>query len=82
MVKTDGVSITQQPNSEPLPLMETVMIEVDSPRNEVRAIRVKNWRLHIELGNFASEKELLKQELAEVWSQLEIERADHKQIEA
>jgi len=42
------------------------MIEVDSPRNEVRAVRVKNWRLRIELGNFASEKELLKQELAEV----------------
>ena len=67
MVKTDAMSITQQPNSEPLPFMEMVMIEVDSPRNEVRAVRVKNWRLHIELGNFASEKELLKQELAEVW---------------
>jgi hypothetical protein len=34
------------------------------------------------LGNSASEKELLKQELVELRSQLETERADREEIEA
>jgi predicted nucleic acid-binding Zn-ribbon protein len=39
-------------------------------------------RLHIELGNSASEKELLKQELVELRSQLETERASQEKTEA
>ncbi len=45
-------------------------------------MRVENQRLHIELGNSESEKELLRQELVEVRSQLEVERADREEIEA
>jgi DNA repair exonuclease SbcCD ATPase subunit len=80
--KTDAANITQQPDIELSPLMETVQIEVKSPSDEVEAVRLENQRLHIELGNFASEKESLKQELAEARSQLETERASRKQIEA
>jgi hypothetical protein len=39
-------------------------------------------RLHIELGNSASEKELLKQELVELRSQLKTERASQEKTEA
>ena len=42
----------------------------------------KNQRLHIELGNSASEKELLKQQLVELRSQLETKRADREETEA
>jgi uncharacterized protein (DUF3084 family) len=45
-------------------------------------VRAENQRLHTELGNSESEKELLKQELVELRSQLETERADREEIEA
>jgi len=45
-------------------------------------VRAENQRLHTELGNSESEKELLKQELVELRSQLETERADQEEIEA
>jgi uncharacterized protein (DUF3084 family) len=45
-------------------------------------VRAKNQRLHIDLSNFASEKEFLKENLVEVRSQLKTERADRKEIEA
>jgi hypothetical protein len=77
--KTDAANMTQQPDSELSPLMETVGTEVDSPRDEVEAVRVENRRLHIELGNSASEKELLKQELVEVREQLAAERAEREE---
>ena len=77
--KTDAANMTQQPDSELSPLMETVGTEVDSPRDEVEAVRVENRRLHIELGNSASEKELLKQELVEVREQLAVERAEREE---
>jgi uncharacterized protein (DUF3084 family) len=38
--------------------------------------------LHTELGNSESEKESLKQEVQELRSQLETERADREEIEA
>ena len=44
-------------------------------------VRAENQRLHTELGNSESEKELLKQELVELRSQLKTERADRKEIE-
>ena len=44
-------------------------------------VRAENQRLHTELGNSESEKELLKQELVELRSQLETERADREEIE-
>jgi DNA repair exonuclease SbcCD ATPase subunit len=81
-VEVDGVNIMQQPDSELLPFIETVGTEVDSPRDEVEAVRAENQRLHIELGNSASEKELLKQELVELRAQLQTERADREEIEA
>ena len=77
--KTDAANMTQQPDSELSPLMETVGTEVDSPRDEVEAVRVENRWLHIELGNSASEKELLKQELVEVREQLAVERAEREE---
>ena len=77
--KTDAANMAQQPDSELSPLMETVGTEVDSPRDEVEAVRVENRRLHIELGNSASEKELLKQELVEVREQLAAERAEREE---
>jgi len=45
-------------------------------------VRAENQRLHTELGNSESEKELLKQELVELRSQLETERASREEIEA
>ena len=45
-LETDVAKMVHQLNSKVLPLIETVLSE--------------NQRLHIELGNYASEKELLK----------------------
>jgi chromosome segregation ATPase len=45
-------------------------------------IRTKNQRLPIELGNSESEKESLKQQVQELRSQFETERADREEIEA
>lgn len=81
-IEADGANIAQQPDSELLPFIETVRTEVDSPRDEVEGVRPENLRLHIELGNSASEKELLKQELVELRSQLKTERASREEIEA
>ncbi len=44
-------------------------------------VRAENQRLHTELGNSESEKESLKQEVQELRSQLETERADRSEIE-
>jgi hypothetical protein len=81
-IEADEANITQQPNSNLSPFMETVRFEVESPRGELEAVRAENQRLHIKLGNCASEKELLKQKLVEVQSQLEVERADREEIQA
>jgi hypothetical protein len=80
--KTDGENRPQQPDSKLPPLMETVRTEVDSPRDGVKAVGAENQRLHIDLGNFESEKESLKQELVKVQSQLQKERASRKELEA
>jgi chromosome segregation ATPase len=81
-MKADEVDITQQPNSDLSPFMETVGFKVDSPRDELKVVRDKNQRLHIGLGNSENEREPLKQELVELRSRLKTERADRKQIEA
>ncbi len=65
-LETDGAKITPQPDSEVLPFIETVQAE--------------NQWLHIELGNSEAKVETLNQELAEVRSQLETERASQEQI--
>lgn len=44
-------------------------------------VRAENQRLHTELGNSESEKESLKQEVQELRSQLETERASREEIE-
>jgi ABC-type transporter Mla subunit MlaD len=44
-------------------------------------VRAENQRLQTELGNSESEKESLKQEVQELRSQLETERADRSEIE-
>jgi len=67
-LETDAAKMAHQPDAEVLPLIEMV--------------RPENQQLHIELGNCASKKELLKQELAELRSQLETERADREEIDA
>ena len=46
------------------------------------AVRTKNQWLPIELGNSESEKEFFRQEVQELRSQLETERADREEIEA
>lgn len=67
-LETNAAKMVYQPDIEVLPLIETV--------------RTENQRLHIDLGNCASEKELLKQKLVKVQSQLEVERADREKLEA
>jgi len=62
--------------------MKTVRFEVESPRSKLEAVRTKNQRLPIELGNSKSEKEFFRQEVQELRSQLETERVDRKEIEA
>jgi uncharacterized protein (DUF3084 family) len=81
-IEADGANIAQPPDSELLPFIETVRTEVDLPRDEAEAVQAENQGLHIELGNSATEKELLKQELVELRAQLETERADREEIEA
>jgi uncharacterized protein (DUF3084 family) len=62
--------------------MKTVRFEVESPRSKLEAVRTKNQQLPIELGNSKSEKEFFRQEVQELRSQLETERADRKEVEA
>jgi len=62
--------------------METVWFEVELLRGKLEAVRTKNQRLHIELGNSESEKEFFRQEVQELRSQLETERTDRKKIGA
>jgi uncharacterized protein (DUF3084 family) len=81
-IKADGANILQQSNSYLLPFMETVRFKVELPRGKLEAVRTENQRLHIELGNSESEKEFFRQQVQELRSQLETERADRKQIEA
>gem|GEM_PF-3726405 len=38
-------NIAQQPDSQLLPFIETVRTQVDSPRDEVEAVRAENQRL-------------------------------------
>jgi hypothetical protein len=52
--------------------------ELGLHKDELEAVRAENQRLHIELGNSESEKESLKQELAEARSKLEAEGADRE----
>jgi predicted nuclease with TOPRIM domain len=79
-IEADEANITQQPNSNLLPFMETLRFEVESPRGELEAVRAENQLLHIELGNSESEKESFRQELVEVREQLEIERASREEM--
>ncbi|MEG4210468.1 hypothetical protein [Microcoleus sp. S13_B4] len=65
-LETDGANPTHQSDSEISPSME--------------AVQAENQCLHTQLGNSASEKESLEQELVEVRSQLETERADVKKL--
>lgn len=44
-------------------------------------VQAENQWLHTELGNSESEKESLKQEVQELRSQLQTERADREEIE-
>jgi hypothetical protein len=46
--------------------MKMVRFEVESPRSKLEAVRTKNQRLPIELGNFESEKEFFRQEVQEM----------------
>jgi predicted nucleic acid-binding Zn-ribbon protein len=48
----------------------------------LEAVRSENQRLQRELGNSETEREKLNQELVQLRSQLETERADRQEIEA
>jgi chromosome segregation ATPase len=80
-IEADEANITQQPNSNLLPFIETVRFEVESLRGKLEAVRTENQRLHIELGNSGSEKEFFRQEVQELRSQLETERASREEIQ-
>jgi len=67
-LETTAAKMAHQPDSEVLPLIETV--------------RAENQQLHIELGNSESEKESLEQELMELRSQFETECANREEVEA
>jgi len=56
-------------------------VEVDALIHELEAVRIENQRLHMELGNSESEKQSLQQELLQVRSQLEQERADREKFQ-
>jgi predicted nuclease with TOPRIM domain len=81
-IKADGANIVQQSNSYFLPFMETVRFEVELRRGKLKAVRIENQRLHIELGNSESKKEFFRQKVQELRSQLEIERASRERIGA
>jgi uncharacterized protein (DUF3084 family) len=59
-----------------------VRFEVESSRSKLEAVQTKNQRLPIELGNSESEKQIFRQEVQELRSQLETERVDREEIEA
>jgi hypothetical protein len=58
-IEADEANILQQPNSYLSPFMETVRFEVELPRGKLEAVRTKNQRLHIELGNSEVKKNFL-----------------------
>jgi hypothetical protein len=70
--EADDVNKKKQPDSELWPLMETVRTEVNSPRDELEAVRTENQRLHIQLGNLQVENEALKKEVQKLLSALEL----------
>jgi chromosome segregation ATPase len=55
-------------------------IDVEA-RSQLEIVQAENQRLHTELGNSAVEREELNQELTEVRSQLETDRADRQEVE-
>ena len=57
-------------------------VEVDALIHELEAVRIENQRLHMELGNSENEKQSLQQELVQVRSQLEQERADREKFQS
>jgi predicted metal-dependent phosphoesterase TrpH len=59
LIEIDAARTAYQPNSEVLPLIETAS-------TENQRLHILNQRLHIKLGNLATEKESLNQELVEV----------------
>src|SRR4028119_790295 len=81
-IKADEANILQQSNSYLLPFMETARVEVELPRGKLEAVRTENQRLHIELGNSESEKEFFRQQVQELRSQVETERASREELEA
>ncbi len=58
-IEADEANILQQPNSYFSPFMETVRFEVELPRGKLEAVRTKNQRLHIEVGNSEVKKNFL-----------------------
>ncbi len=65
--KTDDASTTQQPDSELLPLMETVQTEVDLPRDEVDAatilsqLRAKRKKSPVSLADIEAILEIIEE---------------------
>jgi hypothetical protein len=58
-----GTTLGQFSGKQFSPFMETARFEVEPPRSKLEAVRTKNQRLPIELGNSESEKEFFRQEV-------------------
>jgi hypothetical protein len=48
------------------PFIEMVQFEVELPRDKLEAVRTETQRLHIELGNYESEKKFFRQKVQEL----------------
>jgi uncharacterized phage infection (PIP) family protein YhgE len=78
-IQTDGANITQQRDSEDYPLMETVKVGAESLKQELEEAHADYGKV-LESSTYVINK--LRQEVHELPSQLETERADREKIEA
>lgn len=76
----DDLNIEKQPDTELYRFIETVIIEVESVKFELEAVRAENQLL--QLGNSSVEVETLNQELMSVRSQLEAVRAENEKLKS
>jgi hypothetical protein len=78
-IETDGANITQQRDSEGYPLMETVKVGSESLKQELEKAQADYAKV-LESSTCVTNK--LRQEVQELRSQLETERAEREGIEA
>jgi hypothetical protein len=78
-IQTDGANITQQRDSEDYPLMETVKVGAESLKQELEEAHADYGKV-LESSTYVTNK--LRQEVHELRSQLQTERADREKVEA